>query len=218
MKIASRLLVLTLAVLVLACLLPGFSVDASGEKPTEPQKSKDPCAHGHTFDNGFCIYCAEHDPNYNPCAEGHVYVSGYCKYCLAKEPMKRYCVDGHTFVDGYCVICTYPDPLFECKRGNHNFVGGICIECFEADPNYENPCANGHDLDENGSCRNCSYYDTDIITPIKPDHDAAQPSIPDPGGFYVAARLNLTVIFVVEMVASVGTIIAVIIILTRKKK
>ena len=53
-------------------------------KPT--QGNQDPCATGHTFSEGFCIYCAASDPDYDPCAQGHSFVNGYCIYCLEVDP------------------------------------------------------------------------------------------------------------------------------------
>lgn len=53
-------------------------------KPT--QGNQDPCAKGHTFSEGFCIYCAASDPDYDPCAQGHSFVNGYCIYCLEVDP------------------------------------------------------------------------------------------------------------------------------------
>ena len=53
-----------------------------------PQGGSDPCASGkHTYNGGaYCIYCAKPNPNYNPCAKGHTYQNGYCIYCAAKDP------------------------------------------------------------------------------------------------------------------------------------
>ena len=45
-----------------------------------------PCANGHTYQKGYCIYCAAAEPNYDPCANGHEYVNGYCAYCLKQKP------------------------------------------------------------------------------------------------------------------------------------
>ena len=54
----------------------------------KPQGSNDPCASGkHTYNGGaYCIYCAKPNPNYDPCAKGHTYQNGYCIYCAAKDP------------------------------------------------------------------------------------------------------------------------------------
>lgn len=46
----------------------------------------DPCGKGHSYLNGFCVYCAAQDPNYNPCANGHEFHNGYCVWCLAADP------------------------------------------------------------------------------------------------------------------------------------
>ena len=73
--------------------------------------AEDPCLKGHTFQNGFCIYCAEHDPNYDRCAEkGHEYRNGHCIYCLAKDPSWSPCMNGHTYQNGYCIYCAEADP------------------------------------------------------------------------------------------------------------
>lgn len=48
--------------------------------------NQDPCANGHAYENGFCIYCGISDPNYNPCANGHDFWEGFCTRCLAEDP------------------------------------------------------------------------------------------------------------------------------------
>ena len=54
---------------------------------TRPTEGEDPCKLGnHTYENGFCAYCAAKDPNYNPCAKGHTYENGFCVYCLKQDP------------------------------------------------------------------------------------------------------------------------------------
>lgn len=80
-------------------------------KPTTQTNHNNPCTSGHTYQNGYCIYCFTIDPNYNPCANGHTYENGWCVFCLA------------------------PDPV-GCDRGEHIFDSGYCLICFAFDPNY----------------------------------------------------------------------------------
>ena len=70
----------------------------------------DPCAKGHTFQKGFCIYCAERDPSYDPCDYGHTFKNGFCIYCMEPDPNYDRCAGGHTFRNGNCIYCAQPDP------------------------------------------------------------------------------------------------------------
>ena len=85
------------------------STTAPTTVPTQPG-AVDPCLNGHTYKNGFCIYCATHDLNYNPCEKGHTFRNGYCIYCLELDPNYDPCEKGHTFRNGYCVYCLERDP------------------------------------------------------------------------------------------------------------
>ena len=98
---------------------------------------QDPCAKGHTFENGFCIYCAEPDPNYDPCAKGHTFKNGFCIYCAEHDPNYNPCAKGHTFRDGHCIYCAEPDPNYNPCAKEHTFKNGYCIYCLELDPNWD---------------------------------------------------------------------------------
>ena len=68
---------------------------------------KDLCYDGHTFKNGFCIYCLAVAP---ACANGHDYLNGFCIKCAAADPDYDPCADGHTYENGWCIYCAAPDP------------------------------------------------------------------------------------------------------------
>lgn len=82
--------------------------------------AEDPCRKGHTFQNGFCIYCAEHDPNYDPCEKGHTFRDGHCIYCLEPDPDYDPCAGGHTFKNGYCIYCLALDPEWNHAQPDNN--------------------------------------------------------------------------------------------------
>ncbi len=148
--------------------------------PTDPPTTvkpqggnQNPCAGGHKYKNGYCIYCAKKDPNWYPCINGHTYCAeGYCIYCLAEDPTYDPCANGHVYKDYVCIYCLAVDPT-ACDNGVHDYQNGCCTRCFLQDPNAVNPCVNGHDLDETGSCKNCNYYDPDFDP-----NNATTPSAP----------------------------------------
>lgn len=74
---------------------------------------QDPCAGGHTFRDGFCIYCATKDPAYDPCANGHEFVKGFCIYCSERDPNYDPCDYGHTYQGGHCIYCLAKDPNWD---------------------------------------------------------------------------------------------------------
>jgi len=107
--------------LVLCCILPFTACvrlvvveqdDSSSttEPTTIPTTQPDPCANGHTFEDGVCVNCQEPDPNYDPCANGHTFEDGVCVHCQEPDPNYDPCANGHTFEDGVCVHCQEPDP------------------------------------------------------------------------------------------------------------
>ena len=73
--------------------------------------AQDPCAKGHSYQNGYCKYCGVSDPNYNPCANGHTFQEGWCMICLAQDPTYDRCADkGHTYQNNFCIYCAAQDP------------------------------------------------------------------------------------------------------------
>ena len=74
-----------------------------------------PCAGGHTYQDGWCIYCLDPDPE-NPCARGeHNYVGGSCTGCFGVDPnYQNPCAAGHDLDEtGSCKNCNYYDPDFD---------------------------------------------------------------------------------------------------------
>lgn len=175
-----------------------------------PDPNYSPCANGHTFKNGFCIYCAEHDPNYDPCAKGHSYKNGHCIYCLAKDPNYNPCAKGHTFKNGYCIYCLVRDPDYTLCGNGHTFENGHCIYCAQPDPNYD-PCANGHTY-QNGFCVDCLMPE-----PAQPTtQPTTQPPVSNSENNQESDMTTIILIgFIVVMVVGLS---AMLIVLFKKKK
>lgn len=122
---------------------------------TQPT-TKDPCADGHTYQNGYCIYCTDPDPDYNdPCANGHYFLDGFCINCGIPDPLSDPCANGHTYDGGrYCIYCSYANPNYDPCANGHTYNGGkYCVYCLHHNPNYD-PCANGHSY-TGGVCIYC---------------------------------------------------------------
>lgn len=97
-------------------------------KPTtNPTTKPNPCAEGHTYEDGFCIYCLAADPYYNPCADGHTYRNGYCVYCLDVDPNYDPCAKGHTYSRGICIYCDAPDPDYDDLKDEYGATLKILI-------------------------------------------------------------------------------------------
>lgn len=78
----------------------------------------DPCANGHSFENGICTECGEEDPDYVP-------------------PVEDPCVNGHSFENGVCKECGKADPDYvepPVQTGDRNmlFVAMCAMLCFTA--------------------------------------------------------------------------------------
>ena len=118
--------------------------------PTTPptQGTQDPCANGHRYQNGFCIYCAKADPYYNPCAKGHAFENGFCIRCGVQDPHFDPCANGHEFENGYCIRCLATEPgitppVTDPCAQNHSFANGFCVRCAKTDLSFD-PCEGGH--------------------------------------------------------------------------
>lgn len=135
-------------------------------KPTAPPATQDPCANGHRYQNGYCIYCAKVDPNYNPCQKGHTFENGFCIHCGIQDPHFDPCANGHDYENGYCVRCLAADPSMvkpiadPCAAG-HSFTNGFCASCGKTDLSFD-PCRDGHTF-VGAACLAC-----DASTPAAP--------------------------------------------------
>ena len=81
--------------------------------------AQDPCANGHSFANGYCIYCAASDPNYDPCANGHDFVNGYCAICLEPDP---------TATTAPTAASTTQAPTTQAPVADNTNNGGLAID------------------------------------------------------------------------------------------
>lgn len=178
---------------------------------TVATQSPNPCAKGHTFQDGHCIYCMEADPNYDPCKGGHTFQNGFCIYCLAEQPGYNPCAKGHTYKNGFCIYCAAKDPNYTICGGGHTFENGFCVYCATPDPDYD-PCAKGHTF-ENGFCVDCLTPQSTTSVPA--------PTVPQPGNMHTPAEdggIDISIIILIILAASLIAGISFMLYLIVKKK
>ena len=182
---------------------------------TVATQTPNPCANGHTFKKGHCIYCLAVDPNYDPCDSGHTYRNGFCIYCLAKQPGYDPCAKGHTFRNGFCIYCMAKDPDYVLCGDGHTFENGFCVYCTTPDPNYD-PCANGHTF-ENGFCVDCLEPQPTTSVPST----APSTATPQPDSDSTSAdegSMSLSTLILIILVSGMFIGIGVMVYLLFKKK
>jgi len=86
------------------------TTEHSTQPTAQSTTQSNPCAYGHTYKDGWCIYCLALDPSFDICDNGHTYENGWCVYCLNPDPNFDICANGHTYENGWCVYCLNPDP------------------------------------------------------------------------------------------------------------